>query len=315
MIKILITGASGLIGKRLTEMLLQKGYAINTLGRAQNPPEAEALIQNKSLATDNSQLTTFFWDIEKMKMDERALEGVTAVIHLAGAGVADKRWTKERKKELVDSRINSTRLLFETLRRTKNSVKTIVSASAVGYYGDCGDELVNEERKPASTFLAKLCVDWEAEVQKFGKLGIRTVMNRIGIVLSKNGGALPELEKTIPLGVAGYFAKKNLYYPWIHIDDVCGIFINALENEKNSGAYNCTAPNPILIKDLMQGIVDSKKSHALLIPVPLFPLKLALGEMAEMLLSSQRCSDAKVLESGYHFQYKNATTALKAIYS
>ena len=173
----------------------------------------------------------------------------------AGAGVADKRWSDERKKEIIDSREKSAKLIFDFLKKNKHEVKNFISASAVGYYGDCGDEVVTEEREAGKDFLAEVCRKWEDSAKQFSKIEIREVRCRIGIVLSKNGGALPELTKTIPLGLAPYFAKSNLYYPWIHIDDVCGIMIHALENENVNGAVNTTAPQPLLMKDLMKEIL------------------------------------------------------------
>jgi uncharacterized protein (TIGR01777 family) len=205
-------------------------------------------------------------------------------------------------------------LLYDTLAKTQNQVETIVSASAVGYYGDCGDEPVTEEHAPADNFLAQVTRSWEQEVARLEDIGIRHVCCRIGIVLSEHGGALPELVKTLPLGVAGYFSKVPLYYPWIHIDDVCGIMIHALENPKLRGSYNTTGPGPVTIKDLMKAILSARKSHAILTPVPAFALKLALGEMSEMLLSSQRCSDEKILKTGYKFLFPDLKKALEDIY-
>jgi uncharacterized protein (TIGR01777 family) len=302
MAKILITGANGLIGSRLQQILLAKGYQINTLGRTVKTPA-------------DKQVRAFLWDVEKQKIDAKALDGVDAVIHLAGAGVADQRWTDARKKEIMDSRIQSTQLLYKTMENQAHQVKTIVSASAVGYYGDCGDEILKETHAPAANFLAEVTRRWEEEVAKFDGIDIRHVSCRIGIVLAKNGGALPELVKTIPLGVAGYFAKEPLFYPWVHLDDVCGIMVHALENIRLTGSYNTTGPKPVSIKDLMKAILDAKKSKAILVPIPPFALKLALGEMAEMLLSSQRCSDDKILKTGYKFQFPELKGALENIFA
>ncbi len=295
--KVLITGANGLLGTRLSELLTKKGYTINTLGRKKR------------------KANSFTWDIEKGVIDREAFEGISAIIHLAGAGVADKRWTEERKKEIVNSRVKSAKLIFDFLKKNKHEVKSFISASAVGYYGDCGDEIVIEERKSGEGFLANVCKQWEQSAKQFTKLGIREVRCRIGIVLAKNGGALPELTRTIPLGVASYFAKSNLYYPWIHIDDVCGIMMHALENESVTGAYNTTAPQPLLLKDLMREILEAKKSKAVLVPTPPFAIKLALGEMSEMLLSSQRCSTEKIIKTGFRFKFAAIYSALENIYA
>lgn len=296
--KILITGASGLVGSRLKQLLEVEGHAVHTLGRAKTGVAG-----------------SFTWNPAKGTMDEKALEGVTAIIHLAGAGVAEKRWTDERKKEILDSRVQSTAVLFKYLKKFPNTVNTLVSASAVGYYGDCGATIVTEEHALGEGFLADVCQQWEDGVTKFESLGIRTVRCRIGIVLAKDGGALPELARTIPTGIAGYFAKPDLYYPWIHLDDVCGIMIHAVKTQSVHGAYNTTAPKPLLIKELLQHIVKAKRSHAILAPVPPFALKLALGEMSSMLLNSQRCSADKIVKAGYRFRFADIDKALRDIYS
>lgn len=299
--KILITGASGLVGKRLQRLLEDKGYAVNTIGR-----------KGKS---GGKKKNTFYWNLETRSIDEHALDGVDSVVHLAGAGVADERWTEQRKKEILDSRVQSTRLLFDTLKRINHNVSTIVAASAVGIYGDCGSKVVTEQSPAAKTFLADVCVQWEQEVKNFTELGIREVRCRIGIVLSKEDGALPELSKSLTFGVAGYFTKTPLYYPWIHLDDVCGIIIHALENKTLAGAYNTTAPHPLPLKDLMHAIVKGSGKRTIVVPAPTFALKLAMGEMADMLLSSQNCSAEKILKSGYTFQFDNAVKAVKKEFS
>jgi uncharacterized protein (TIGR01777 family) len=299
--KVLITGASGLIGKRLTELLLEKGYEVNTLGRHKTQDARH-------------KINTFEWNVESGKVEAIALEGVSAIIHLAGAGVADERWSYERKKEIIDSRVKSAKLLFDFLENNQHQIKTFISASAVGYYGDCGDEIVTEEKKAGKGFLAEVCKKWEAGSIQFSKLRIREVRCRIGIVLAKNGGALPELTKTIPFGIASYFSRDNLYYPWIHLDDVCGIIIHALESETLNGSVNTTAPHPLLMKDLMREVLNAKKSKAVLLPAPPLAIRIALGEMCEMLLSSQRCSAEKIIKMGFRFRYADIRSALKNIY-
>ncbi len=301
--KVLITGASGLVGTRLTELLLKKGYKVNTLGR-----------QTADLRPQKNAVNQFAWDMDKGTLDTKAFEGVTAIIHLAGAGVAEKRWSDDRKKEIIDSRVKSAKLIFDFIKKNKHEVKIFISASAVGYYGDCGDELITEERKAGVGFLAEVCKQWEQSARQFSKLGIREVRCRIGIVLATSGGALPELTRTIPLGVASYFSKDNLYYPSIHIDDVCGIMIHALENENVNGAYNTTAPRPLPMKDLMREILHAKESKAILVPTPPFAIKLAMGEMSEILLSSQRCSADKIAATGFRYKFADIHLALQNIY-
>lgn len=300
--KILVTGASGLIGNRLTQLLKEEGYKVIHLGRGAKDGADPDIPQYK-------------WDIEKGQMDESAFEGVTSIIHLAGAGVAEKKWTDERKREIIDSRVQSAKLLHRFLQKGQHRVNAFISAAAVGYYGDCGDDIITEEHPKGEGFLSDVCEKWEDAAIEIGKLGIREVSCRIGVVLAKDGGALPELVKTVPIGIAPYFAKENLYYPWVHIDDVCGIMIHAVKTKSMNGAYNTTGPKPVLMKELMQDILKARESNALLVPTPPFAIKLALGEMSEMVLNSQRCSDKKVLETGYKFKYPTALKALQQIYA
>lgn len=301
---ILITGASGLVGSQLVAQLIGKGYCVHTLGRAKPKNSAE-----------NKYLKSFQWNVESGTFDECALEGVDAIIHLAGAGVADKSWTTERKREIIDSRVKSAQLLYQWLSTHPHRVKSFISASAVGYYGDCGKKTIDESTPRGEGFLAEVCEKWENAAIQFSTLGIREVRCRIGIVMTKEGGALPELTKSIPFGVAAYFNKADLYYPWIHIDDVCGIFIHALETETMRGAYNTTAPTPLPMKELMQEILRAKKSNALLLPTPPLAIKIVMGEMSEMLLSSQRCSAEKILYTDYRFKFTRANEALRQLYS
>ena len=300
--KVLITGATGLIGQRLSGMLLEKGIACNYLGRS-----ARNDVKDK-------RINSFQWDVEKGLLDERAFEGVSTIIHLAGAGVAEKRWADSRKKEIIDSRVKSAGLLHRFLKKGNHEVKTFISASAVGYYGDCGAETISEDHQPGKDFLADVCKKWEQGAIKIGALGLREIRCRIGIVLAPNGGALPELTRTLPIGFANYFTKNDLYYPWIHIDDVCGIMMSVLENEMVSGPFNTTAPNPLLMKELMRHIIAVKKPGAALLPAPSFALKLALGEMSSMLLGSQRCSNEKILKTGYKFRFGDIEGALKDVF-
>lgn len=302
--KILITGAGGLIGSRLQAISLERGYLLHLLARH----------TVKTTAETDQVPQQFEWDPESGRIDERAFEGVEAIIHLAGAPVSAGPWTAGRKKEILESRINSTRLLYKTLSCTSHPIKTLVSASAVGYYGDCGGRLLFETEAPGHDFLAGVVGEWESEVNAFGNLGIRPVCCRIGIVLSGNGGALPELTKTLPAGLAVYFCKDPLFYPWVHIDDVCGILLHAVENDAMRGSYNTTAPHPEPMKALIAEIVKARKKRAVLAPVPPAAVRFALGEMAEMLLSSQNCSAEKILGSGYRFRFPGLKEALKDIY-
>lgn len=299
MAKILITGGTGLLGSRLTELLLNKGYRVAHMGRGK---------------PKNPKVQFFNWNVDEGLIEPNALEGVDAIVHLAGAGVAEKSWTDARKKEILDSRVKSAALLHKALSNHGHQVKAFISASAVGYYGDCGTEVLAENHVPGNDFLAEVCVKWEAAADTFSKLGLRVVKNRIGILLAKEGGALPQLAKPLSFGAAPYFTKTPLIYPWVHIDDVCGVFIHAIENEQVTGAYNATGNNPTPLKDLMVAIKKAKTSHAVLLPTPPLALRLGLGEMADMLLASQNCSNEKAKKAGYKFKFNSLDEALADIY-
>lgn len=298
---VLITGGTGLVGTRLTELLLEKGYSVSLLDR------------KKSGVT--GQITRYHWDPEKGEIDEKGILQADYMINLAGASIAGKRWTAERKKELYNSRVGGTMLLFKKLETLNHRLKAFVSASAIGYYGDQGDKWLTENMPPGNDFLAKLCVDWEAQAQKVAGLGIRTVICRTAIVLSLRGGALPEMTKSMQFGVVAYLGDGKEYYSWIHLDDLCRFYIAALENEQLAGVYNVTGNDPVPHKELILAVREAKKSHALVVPAPEFALKIALGEMADSLVASHRCSNEKLRKSGFELKYPNLRDALRNLYS
>ncbi|HAI75784.1 MAG TPA: TIGR01777 family protein, partial [Microscillaceae bacterium] len=264
--KILITGGSGLVGKKLTHKLLQKGYEVAILSR-NNTRSAEA--------------TYYQWDIEKGYINPEALQNTQGIIHLAGAGVADKNWTKERKQEILESRIRSTELLYNSLKELDEKPLSFISASAIGIYGDRDvNTKLTESSSPGNGFLAEVTQLWEKSIDKVNDLGIRTAKIRIGIVLSTQGGALPKICQPIKLGAGAPLGSGEQGVSWIHIDDLCDIFIYALENTSIQGAYNAVAPEPVDNSLLTKAIAKHLKKLLLLPNVPSFALKLMLGEMA-----------------------------------
>ena len=295
--KILITGASGLIGKRLTEMLLKKGYQVAHLSRSKKSGLAPS----------------FVWDVEAGVIDTASLEGVETIIHLAGAGVADKRWSRSRKEEILESRLKSTQLLFDTLSKNPNQVKNFISASAIGYYGFGQDEVFVEASPFGDDFLAKVTRAWEEEVDKIAALKIRIAKLRIGIVLSDKGGALVEMAKPIRLGFGSPLGNGKQYLSWIHIDDVCALFIYAVETEAMHGSYNAVSGEWATNKEMTQAIAKVLSKPLWLPNVPAFVLKIVVGDMAEIVLNGSKVSAGKVKDAGYSFKYTNLNQTLGSL--
>jgi uncharacterized protein (TIGR01777 family) len=293
--RVLITGASGLIGTKLTEMLVAEGFQVVQLGRSKK----------------EGSIPSFTWDITRGVMDAEALTGVEAIIHLAGAGIADKPWTEKRKQEIRDSRTRSTRLLFDQLKKGNHTVKTFVSASAIGYYGFAGGETVfTEDSKPGSDFLASVVKDWETEIDRIQELGIRTVKIRIGIVLSEKGGALKAMANPVRWGVGAPLGTGKQYMSWIHVDDLCRMFVYAVKNEHLHGAYNGVGPVWVSNRELTEVIAKVLKKPLWLPPVPGIVLKLMLGEMADLVLKGSKVSGEKIAQAGFTYHYPDLEGAV-----
>jgi uncharacterized protein (TIGR01777 family) len=292
--KILITGASGLIGKHLTELLEKNGHEVSHLGRKKQPGRS-----------------SYTWDIAKGRIDDGALDGKDVIIHLAGAAVADKRWTDARKKEIIESRTESTKLLINELQRRKHHVKTIVAASAIGYYGFKNSDHVYQETDPAGDdFLATVVKLWEVEEDKISDLGIRLVKIRIGIVLTTKGGALKEMMKPVKLYAGAPLGTGRQFLSWIHIDDICGMFLKAVEDQSMYGPYNGVAPRPVDNREITSLIARSMKKPLILPSVPGFVLKLLLGEMADLVLQGSKVSSARIQSTGFKFLYPDCKEAV-----
>lgn len=251
------------------------------------------------------------WDPARQIMDPSSLQGIDTIVHLAGTGIADQRWTKRRKQEILDSRVQSTALLFETLRAVPNKVKALVSASAIGYYEMSLDsKQFTEENEPGSDFLADVVVRWEREADKLSELGLRVVKIRTGIVFSVAGGALPKITQPIKWGVGAPLGTGRQYMSWIHEDDLCGIFAKAIEDETLHGAYNAVSPNPATNRDVTYAIAGAIHRRIFLPPVPSLLLKGALGEMANMILMGNNVSCGKIQRTGYSFVHPTLEGAL-----
>jgi len=298
-VKILITGGTGLVGMKLSAFLVKKGFKVLHLSRNENL---------------TATYPAYRWDISKEVIDPKAMQ-VDYVIHLAGTGVADKRWSKQRKQEIYDSRIRSTRLLVNTILNTKNTVKGLISASAIGFYGfDTGRKIMEENDHAGEDFLAKVVQDWEHELIPLQKAGIQSTAIRIGIVLSRDGGALPKLEIPVQLGVGAALGSGSQYMSWIHINDLCGIFKHVITNQL-SGIYNAVAPNPVTNKEFTKTLAKKLNRPFFLPNVPAFGMKVLLGEMAAIVLGGNKVSAEKIKSSGYHFQFETLDSAIKSLYN
>lgn len=292
---ILITGGTGLIGQRITDLLEEKGYQVAWLSRSAQ-----------------SGRKSFVWNIEKQEIDPEAMEWADAIIHLAGAGVAEKRWTPERKKLILESRTQSTQLLHDALEKSAKRPNTFISASAVGYYGfDTGTTLVDESSPAGSDFLAEVVKAWEKEVKTIESLDVRTVMLRIGIVLDAHGGALGEILKP---PVAAPLGTGDQWMSWIHSEDLARMFVFALEKTTLQGVYNAVGPNPATNQQLTQEAAYAKGKTYIGFGVPGFLLRLILGEMAGMVLGGNRVSCQKIQKAGFQFEFFELSAALKDLY-
>ncbi len=300
---ILITGGTGFVGTGLVKRLLNEGYKINLLVRED--------VKNH----ENPNLKTFKWDVYSGDVDRECIEDVDAIIHLAGEEIAARRWTDERKQQIAESRTKSIRMLYGLMRRNKNQVNHVISASAVGFYGDRGDELLTETSLPSKDFLAETCIAWEEAVDEGEKLGLRIVKLRSGIILDSDGGVLPQIEKPLHFGFGVIPGSGKQWVSWIHLQDAINIYTYALENESMKGAYNMAAPEPVTLEEMTRSIAGAMKKSPLFIHAPEFALKVAIGEMSLMVLESVKVSPEKLTKSGYTFEYPYIQEALYEIYS
>lgn len=298
--KVLISGASGLLGKAIAEKLRNKGFEVLTLSRSRKNDK-----------------NTFVWNIEKGEIDEDAVKNADFIIHLAGEGIADKKWTDERKKQIIDSRTKSTQLLLKAIKNTEANIKAFVSASAVGYYGAITSEKIYTENDlPANDFLGISCKAWEDSVEEISKIGIRTVKFRIGVVLSKDGGALPKMAAPFKFYMGALLGSGKQYIPWVHINDVANAFIFAIQNEQLNGAYNLTAPGGGVSNSEFSKVLAKVLSKPILLsPVPEFALKLVLGERADLVLKGSRISSKKLSDTGFKFVYDDLEVALNNLFN
>jgi uncharacterized protein (TIGR01777 family) len=296
---ILITGATGMIGKELLKALQQEGHTVSILSRKR--------VQLKDVKV-------YLWDAYRQKIDAGCLEGVDTVVHLAGENIATKKWTKERKQQIIDSRVLSTALLYTTIKDTPNQVTDFISASAVGYYGDCGEVILTEDSENGYGFLAECCEKWENAVDKGLQLNLRVVKVRTGFILKKNEGGLAAMDKPIRFFAGAPLGSGQQWVPWIHFRDIIKIYLAAITDQGMHGAYNACAPYPVTNDTLTRSIAKTLHRPVWPFKVPETFLKAVLGEMSSVALMSTNTSAQKLLDSGFKFNFTQLDIALKDIY-
>jgi len=301
---VLISGGTGLVGRNLTRHLLDRGYEVIILSR------------DKNKTNKNPRVNYSYWDIEKQIIDAEAIEKADHIIHLAGAGVMDKKWTDEYKKTILESRTKSAELLIKSLRENEHHIKTFVSSSAIGWYGEDSEPLIRKEGffetdLPAKDFLGETCLLWEASSEPVSALGIRLVKLRTGIVLSKDGGAFKEFRMPLRFGVAAILGNGNQTISWIHMDDLCRMYCEAIENNYLQGSYNAVAPVPVTQKYLSITLANKLRNKFYTpIHVPVFFLKLLFGKRSIEILKSATVSDKKIKSEGFTFLYPTIEAAV-----
>ncbi|MBI3193412.1 MAG: TIGR01777 family protein [Ignavibacteriae bacterium] len=311
--KMILSGCTGFIGSALTQRLLDDGHTVILLTRKQFVGRDSSRPRNE-MGELKFALHTIYWDGKTIGDWSKHIDGADAVINLAGELIAGKRWSVEQKKRILESRINSTRALVQAMKEAKEKPKVFISASAVGYYGSVEEGDVTETHPKGEGFLADVCAQWETESHDAMKFGVRVVNPRLGVVLGNNGGALPKLLLPFKFGFGGWLGNGRQWFPWIHRDDVINAIVFVLVSEQVNGAVNFVAPELVNLKDFCHvlGEVIGRPSW---MPVPTFVLRVALGEMSEMLLTGQNVVPHKFQVLDFKFRYPSLHEALVAILS
>jgi len=296
--KVLITGATGMIGSRLSDLCRENGMIVHYL------------TTSKSKIEKREDYKGFYWDPKSEEIEKECIDGVTTIIHLAGASIAEK-WTSEYKETIIKSRTETAALLYDTLKNNEHQVENFISASAIGKYPDSLEKLYFEDDEVlADNFVGTVVKKWEAAADRFSNLGIDVAKIRVGLVLSEKGGMLEKVRKPIEMNVGAPLGSGKQWQSWIHLDDLAGIFLHAIEREL-TGVYNAVAPNPVTNKEMTRQLADQLNKPLWLPNVPKFVLKTMLGEMSQIVLSSQLVSCKKIEEHGYKFKYSNLSKALE----
>ncbi len=295
MSNILITGGTGLIGRYLTTYLQLRGHEVAILSRK-----------------PGNKIKTFVWDVHNKQIDKEAVMWPDVIVHLAGSGIADRRWSAQIKKEIIDSRVDSAKLLFDAVMEHNPDLKAFVSSSAIGYYGMVTtDHIFTEKDPPSNDFLGEVCHKWEVAADRFVEAGIRTVKVRTGVVLTPEDGPLKKMAMPARFGLAAGLGTGKQYMPWIHIDDLCGMYLKAIEDETMDGPYNAITADYKTSTEFNRSIAKALNKPFWSPNVPSFVLKLMFGEMAQVFLTGSRISPEKMVKSGFQFQYPELEVALQ----
>ncbi len=295
MSSILITGGTGFIAGKLANVLSRQGHSVSLISRT----------------TINSQYPSYIWHPDKSDFPLEALKDAEIIVHLAGAGITDHYWTKSYKEIITASRIDTSNLLFQTLKNNKHKVHSIISASAIGFYGESGNSWIDEMRPAADDFLGNTCKLWEKSALQFEKLGLRVAILRIGIVLAKENGALPSMMQPIKMLLGAPFGSGEQYISWIHIEDLCRQFQFAIETKSVHGIYNAVATSPVENSVFIKTVAKILRRPFWPINIPAFILRIFLGEKAVVILSGQRVSNEKIRLTGFTYKFNDLEIALR----
>ncbi len=294
---VLITGGSGLVGRHLSMKLKDKGYKVSLLSRSPGK---------------NSGIKSYFWDPGKDEINHTAITEADFIVHLAGSGIGDKRWTSARKKDIIDSRVKTADLIRKTARDKGKRLKAFITISGSNYYGTLTSERIfSETDPPADDFLGEVCRLWEEAADRFSGVGDRVVKIRTGIVLARKAGVLSRILTPVRLGIGSPIGSGKQYVPWIHMDDLCNIFIKAIEDQNMKGAYNAAAPQDITNSDLMGSLAHQLGKPFWFPAIPTFIMKMMFGEMAGILLEGSRISSEKIRAAGFNFRFPELKDALE----
>ena len=300
---VLLAGGTGLVGTRLTQLMIESGYHIHILSR-------------KAHQSSDAKISYHQWDLAKNYIDPKSLE-VDAIVNLAGAGIADKRWTPARKKEIIESRTMSTALIHKGISEHQHKPTHYIGSSAIGIYGSSPQIMLTEDQESTEDdFMVDVCRQWEEAHHQVASDIKDVSILRIGIVLSTKGGALKEILKPLEMGrIGAYFGDGQMIYSWIHIDDLCQMIIDLIDNKLEADTYNAVAPNPTSNKTLVETIETASKKKALTVPAPSFVMKLVFGEMSKTILNSTSVSSSKIENAGFGFQFPELHEALAHLLS